>query len=134
MFVRIADESDLEVLQAFDEWNEVTPARIAAGECAVAGADKGVIAYAVFDHSFLKERCLAFLYVHPDHRRRGFGAGLVEFVESEDMGEPLYISTGIKNAAMQNLLNQRGYRVAGMVDLEGHYEMVYVKVPGESEK
>ena len=132
--VRPATANDIASLESFDEWKEATPERIAAGQCAVAGEGETVLGYAVFDRSFFKEPFLAYLLVHPDHRRRGIGAALMEFVESKAGDDVLYISTGRKNHAMQELLDKRAYRVAGMVDLEGHIEMIFAKALGAAPK
>lgn len=65
--------------------------------------------------------------VEETHRRKGIGSILLAHVESVVGQDVLYISTGLKNGAMHGLLGQRGYRVAGMVDLEGYTEMIYAK-------
>ena len=126
-FVRMAAPDDLDLLEAFDEWKEATRARIEAGECAVAGEGDEVWAYAVFDRSFFKEDFVAYVLVHPEHRRQGLGSALLEYVESSVAGDVLYISTGLRNVPMYDLLNRRGYRLSGMVDLEGYSELIFAK-------
>ena len=93
----------------------------------MAGEGEEVRAYAVFDRSFFKEEFVAYVFVHPEHRRQGFGNALLEFVETTVDGGVLYISTGLRNVAMYDLLNRRGYRLSGMIDLDGHSELIFAK-------
>ena len=125
--IRTATRDDLPLIKVFDEWKEATVERIASGECAVACEGDEIQGYVVYDESFFKEHFVAFLMVQKTHRRKGIGSALLAYVESVVGQNVLYISTGLKNAAMHGLLTQRSYRVAGMVDLEGYTEMIYVK-------
>lgn len=127
MFVRMAKQGDLPQLESFDEWEEASAARVDAGECAVSGFESAVSAYIVFDTSFLKENFIAYLLVHPDFRRRGLGDALLEYAECHFNSGTVYISTGLRNAAMQGALEKRGYGITGVVDLEGHSELIFVK-------
>jgi len=127
MQARIATESDLVELSSFDDWREATRSRVEAGECVVSEDDNQVVAYALHDKSFLKEHFVPYIFVRPDNRHKGHGNVLLAGIEEILDGETLYISTGLPNLAMQGLLKKRGYRVTGMVDLEGYIEMIYVK-------
>lgn len=127
LFVRTALPEDLHRIQVFDEWKEATAERIDAGECAVSCEGDEILGFVVYDRSFFKEHFVAFLMVEETHRRKGIGSTLLAHVESVVGQDVLYISTGLKNVAMHGLLGRRGYRVAGMVDLEGYTEMIYAK-------
>lgn len=89
------------------------------------------VGYAATDpFSFYYRPFLALLVVHPDHRRAGFGAILIESVERGLAVEKLYTSVVSDNDPMIMLLAKLGYEKCGhIVGLdEGPPEWVFSKI------
>ncbi len=127
-FVRPADIRDLGVLQEFDQFNCVTAEVLASGSCIVAGFEDEVLAYATVTRNFFNRRFVEFLFVHPDHRRKGVADVLLEFAERQVPGEALWISIALGNFPVQSLLHRRGYKHSGVVnDLSVIPELIYHK-------
>ena len=129
-FARSAHPADLEALHAFDQFNQITAEVIAGGNCIVAGFDDAVLGYAILSRQFFGRRFVEYLFVHPDHRRKGLGDKLLSFAEGQAPGEALWISIALGNFSVQTLLHRRGYRHSGVVhDLAKVPELIYHK-PG----
>ena len=129
-FVRMADPADLEALQSFDQFHEITPEVIRSGNCIVAGFDDAVFAYATVTRQFFGRRFVEFLFVHPDQRRKRLADTLLAFAEAQVPAEALWISTALGNFPMQTILHRRGYQHSGVVhDLAKVPELIYHKPP-----
>ena len=130
--IRLAAPADLEPLRAFDELHVVTPELLAAGEIFVCIDPEGVpIAYAHFDYTFFWKGWVATLVVHPGHRRRGHAAALLAYLESICKTRKIFISTSIRNLAMQGVLARSGYQLTGVIDNLGptpEPELFYFKL------
>ena len=116
-------------IAAFDEWKQATPETVAAGEVLVACDENGSpCAYGIFNRSFFRRPWIATLFVHRDHRRRGFGNALLDHMEQACGSSRIWISTELPNLAMQSLLSRRDYRLTGVVEnLQKNPEMFYFK-------
>jgi GNAT superfamily N-acetyltransferase len=134
--IRPAKDDDAEVIFSFDRVAQTDAGRratllraVAAGGCFVATAEDQVVGYGEFEHSFFHNGFIAMLYVHPDHRRRGVGAALMQHFESVCRTPKLFTSTNLSNQPMQSLLAKLGYTLTGMVDNldEGDPELIYFK-------
>lgn len=134
--IRPAVESDVEALCSFDliarrehERREFIRREVASGTCFVAVADEEVIGYGVLNYTFYYNGCIDMLYVHPDHRRRGAGAALLQYMEALCRTPKLFTSTNLSNLRMQSLLAKAGYELSGVIHNldEGDPEIVYFK-------
>ena len=133
-FVRPADLHDLPALESFDQFHQVSIEIINAGGCIVAGFEGVPLAYAIISRHFYGRRFVEFLFVHPDHRRRGLADALLGFAEKDGVGEALWISTALGNFPIQTLLHRRGYKHSGVVhDLAPVPELIYHK-PGAGQE
>jgi len=127
-FARQASPADAPAIAAFDEWHQATPPLIAAGECHIAGEDGRPLAYAILNRSFFHRAWIAYLFVHRNHRRRGFGGLLLDHVERACASDRIWTSTELPNLPMQALLMKRGYHLAGVVEnLQKNPELFYYK-------
>src|SRR3954447_16758933 len=87
--IRPAVESDIEALCSLDliarqesERREFIQRAVVSGNCFVAVRDETVIGYGVLNYTFYDNGCIAMLYIHSEHRRRGAGAALLRHMES----------------------------------------------------
>ena len=129
-FVRPAIPADLEALQSFDEFNEISAEVIRSGCCIVAGFQDSVLAYATISRHFFGRRFVELIFVHPDQRRKGLADALLAYAEAQVPNEALWISTALGNFPFQTLLHRRGYRHSGVVhDLAKVPELIYHKPP-----
>src|SRR5690349_2729618 len=107
--VRRASPADHPAIAAFDEWKQATPETIAAGEVFIACDEDGSSprAYGILNRSFFHRAWVAILFVHRDHRRRGFGGALLDHMEQACGSPRIWTSTELPNLAMQSLLSKR---------------------------
>ncbi len=133
--IRLAQDSDLESLCGLDAVAQRNYHRrnfiarsVSAGNCYVA-IDNQVLGYGVLEYTFFGNGFVSMLYVHPNSRRRGVGAGLMQHLESTCQTTKLFTSTNLSNLPMQSLLAKLDYKLSGVIhDLdEGDPELVYVK-------
>jgi GNAT superfamily N-acetyltransferase len=136
MHIRLAEENDIDVICAFDHVAENGEGRrlflrkaIGTGHCHVAEDDSILKGYVILDYSFFEFGFVELLYVHPDHRREGVGAALMQYAESICTTEKLFTSTNLSNTTMQALLMKLGYEESGIVHGldEGDPELFYRK-------
>jgi GNAT superfamily N-acetyltransferase len=136
--IRLAQENDIGALCALDHVAQVDHERcdlirraVTAGECSVAVlVDGKIVGYAILNYHFFSNGFVELLYAHPDHRRKGVGAALMQHLAGICRTEKLFTSTNLSNLPMQSLLANLGYRLSGVVhDLdEGDPELFYVKL------
>ena len=83
----------------------------------------------MLEYSFYGHGFLAMLYVHPNHRMHGVGAGLIRHVEGICRTEKLFTSTNESNLPMQALLTKLSYAPSGIIhNLDaGDPEIVFFK-------
>lgn len=120
----------LDALAQQDEGRRALIARaVEAGHAYVIEADQQVIGYAVLDTSFFGQGFISLLYIHPEHRRRGAGTRLMQYLEQVCPTPKLFTSTNLSNLPMQALLAQLGYILSGVIHHldENDPELVYVK-------
>jgi len=128
MTVRHALENDYERLRQFDEFNEATLERIRNRECLIAEYEGTVSAYAVINRAFFGRPFVAFVCVAPERRRAGLCNALLAHMELQCPDPKLWISTALRNSAMQRVLEKRGYCLSGVVhDLGEMPELIFYK-------
>ncbi|MGQ0600299.1 MAG: GNAT family N-acetyltransferase [Anaerolineales bacterium] len=120
--IRLAQTDDANRLFAFDpiaqvenERRDYLQAEIATRNCWVAVRDDQFVGYAVLVYTFFGNGFVELLYVHPEHRRAGFGAALMRHCESICRTPKVFTSTNLSNLPMQALLNKLSYTLTGMV-------------------
>ena len=101
---------------------------LARGDVIVAELDGEILAYLVWNREFFSLPFIWLVTVVPEHRRKGLASALIASVEERCPGSRLYSSTNVSNVAMQQLLERRGYRRCGEVDVDpGDAEIFYLK-------
>ena len=101
---------------------------LARGDVIVAELDGKILAYLVWNREFFSLPFIWLVTVVPEHRREGLASALIASVEERCPGSRLYSSTNVSNVAMQQLLERRGYRRCGEVDVDpGDAEIFYRK-------
>ena len=134
--IRLALQEDVESLCAFDHLAQQEDSRrrfiqhaVQAGRCYLVETRQRVVGYAVLEYTFFEQGFISMLYIHPDYRRRGAGAMLMQHMESLCRTPKLFTSTNLSNCPMQALLAKRGYILSGVLHHldEGDPELVYVK-------
>lgn len=134
--IRPAVEHDIEALCSLDliarresGRREFIRREVASGNCFVAVTGETVLGYGVLNYTFYCNGCIAMLYVHSEHRRRGAGAALLRHMESLCRTPKLFTSTNLSNLRMQSLLAKAGYELSGVIHNldEGDPEIVYLK-------
>ncbi len=134
--IRQAVDSDIDSICALDHVAQQDEDRrafvarsVRAGTCIVSSADRRVIAYGVLEYSFYEQGFISMLYVHPQHRRQGRGAMLMQHLESICRTAKLFTSVNLSNLPMQSLLAKLGYTLSGVIHHldENDPELVYVK-------
>lgn len=135
MKIRRACSEDLRAITAVDPLStsrrkELLKEAIEGGAVHLLHVRGELFAYAILRRSFFERFFLELLFVHPAHRRKGYGRRLLEGMEdiARKRGE-LWTSTNQSNRPMQRLLNSHGYRRTGkIVGLdEGDPELFFVK-------
>jgi GNAT superfamily N-acetyltransferase len=130
-FVRLATSDDYSAISPIDEWREVSQEVIKSGMCMVAGQSLGIEAYAITSVWFGSKPFVSIIFVAERARRRGLGSALLSAIEARHRGRRLWITTGMQNIAMQNLLSSRGYELCGKIEkLAKVPELVYSRSLG----
>jgi GNAT superfamily N-acetyltransferase len=94
----------------------------------VAELDGHILAYVVWNLEFFSLPFIWLVTVLPEYRRKGLASKLIAWVEERCANQRLYSSTNRSNVAMQRLLEGRGYRRCGEVDVDpGDAEVFYHK-------
>ena len=136
---RLADASDLPALIALDPVGPSEPQRaamiadwVAAGSCHLLEEDGSILGYAVLNRGFFHQPFLEMLMVAASCRGSGVGTALAR--QCRDLtpaAEKLWTSTNLSNIAMQALLDELGFVLAGRIDHldAGDPELVYVRLP-----
>lgn len=136
ILIRPAVETDIQALCSLDliareenERREFIRRQVTSGTCFVAVADEEVIGYGVLNYTFYYNGCIDMLYVHIEHRQRGVGAALVQYMESLCQTPKLFTSTNLSNLRMQSLLAKLEYELSGVIHNldEADPEIVYFK-------
>jgi ribosomal protein S18 acetylase RimI-like enzyme len=138
--IRPATAGDVDALCSFDHIAQHDSHRrtfirhsVVNGTCFVCVTDEQVAGYGVLEYSFYGNGFISMLMVHPDYRRRGVGAKLMQHFESICQTAKLFTSTNLSNLPMQALLAKLGYRLSGVIHNldEGDPELVYFKPVGQ---
>ena len=88
----------------------------AKGGLSVAIDRQQVVAFCCLDHNYFFERpFVSLLMVDPEFQRRGFGASLLQSIETGPYPE-IWTSTNLSNAPMRALLRSNAYRQCGQVE------------------
>ena len=132
MPIRPAHTADIDPTCAFEH----VPRRafietaLAEGHLHVAEQDGEILGYVILAYRFFELGFVELLYVHPDHRREGIGAALMQYAEDICTTEKLFTSTNLSNTTMQSLLMKLGYEESGIVHGldEGDPELFYRKM------
>jgi ribosomal protein S18 acetylase RimI-like enzyme len=121
LIIRRGSAADHDALAAIDSYAADHPSRISevdawlvSAEVLVAERAERVMGYAVVTSGFLGQPYLAMLMVAADVRRQGIGRQLVETHRAGR--QLLWSSTNESNRAMQALLGQLGFRLAGRIE------------------
>lgn len=133
--IRLAEMKDIAAICSFDHLAEREERRtfieksVRSGSAYVAILDSEVVGYTVLEYGFYSQGFIAMLYVHPGHRRNGFGSALARHVESVCKTDKLFASTNQSNLPMQALMIKLGYIPSGVINNldEGDPEIVYFK-------
>jgi GNAT superfamily N-acetyltransferase len=137
MPIRPARTADIEKICAFDHIprRAFIETALAEGHLHVAEQDGEILGYVILAYSFFELGFVELLYVHPNHRRKGIGAALMQYAEGICTTKKIFTSTNLSNTTMQSLLMKLGYEESGIVHGldEGDPELFYRKVilPGE---
>jgi ribosomal protein S18 acetylase RimI-like enzyme len=125
MWVRLANDHDLEVIAGVDAVAGVDPDRsrtlvsqaIAQNGCWIAGHGDLPEGYLVLLHRhFFGRDFVSLVAVKSSARRRGLASALFRAAESVATTRQLFTSTNQSNRPMQALLEARGYQKAGVID------------------
>jgi len=131
LFVRVASSDDYSAIARIDEWHEVSPQLVAAGRCWVAGRKDQIEAFAISSCWFGAKPFVEVVFVAAMARRCGLGSALLAAIEATQPGTRLWITTGLQNLPMQQLLHARGYELCGMIEkLAKVPELVYSRPIG----
>ena len=134
--MRVANASDVDTILAFDPIAETDAPRrhfihksVKQGECYVYDIDGEIVGYVMLNYHFFGCGFVALLVVHSDHRRKGIGSDLIQYIESVCDPPKLFTSTNQSNKPMQALLAKLDYQRSGIIENldEGDPELVYFK-------
>lgn len=121
--VRLACERDfaaiLEIMHG-TLWAKTTylEGQLSGGNIVVAECDSTVTGFIVWNREFFSLPFVWLVAVSPEHRRGGIAHALFAYVEERCSGSRLYSSTNESHAVMHRLFERRGYRRAGMADVD----------------
>jgi GNAT superfamily N-acetyltransferase len=100
--------------------------QVAQGHVSVARDDNEVLGFAAWNREFFSKPFVWLVIVSAERRGQGIGNALFAAIESQCAGSRVYSSTNRSNTGMQRFLQRRGYRFAGVVDLDpGDPEVFY---------
>ena len=102
---------------------------IMARHCVIARESGEALGFGVIDNSFFGNPFIELLIVHPDYRRRGVGAAIIQYIEKTCPSPKLFTSTNESNIPMQKLCEMLGFVRSGYVENldEGDPEVIYFK-------
>lgn len=98
-------------------------------ECHIAEEAAQIIGFAIMSFSFFNCGFIELLIVAEEHRRRGTGAALLDYLFRQCKTEKLFTSTNESNAPMRGLLAKSGFIPCGQIDAldEGDPELFFVR-------
>jgi GNAT superfamily N-acetyltransferase len=135
--IRKAVEGDADGIISFDHVAQREEPRrsfildsVRNGTAWVAVLADRVVGYAVLEYTFYGRGFISMLYIHPEHRGKGFGTALVQHLEGVCRTEKLFTSTNESNRPMQALLLKLGYVPSGVINNldPGDPEIVYFRL------
>ena len=135
--IRKAVEGDADGIISFDHVAQREELRrsfildsVRNGTAWVAVLADRVVGYAVLEYTFYGRGFISMLYIHPEHRGKGFGTALVQHFEGVCRTEKLFTSTNESNRPMQALLLKLGYVPSGVINNldPGDPEIVYFRL------
>ena len=96
------------------------------GDLFVAVDKNAAVGFVVWNHEFFSLPFIWLVVVSPAHRKKRIATALLDFVEARCEGKRIFSSTNLSNDAMRRILERRGYRRAGEVDVDpGDPEIFY---------
>ena len=120
---RSAAYADAAAILAIDDGGRQRQARvnfihlaITSRSAHVATLDNRVVAFGVLQYTFFNHGYINLLTVHDDHRRRGIGAWLLQYMENACKTPRLFTATHRSNVQAQAFLLKLGYAGSGTVD------------------
>lgn len=100
---------------------------IASGLAYIITIKEEIVAFSLLNKHFYGRYFLELLIVKQEHRRKGFGVGLLRDVQEQFGQETLFTSTNASNLPMQRLLERCGFERCGWISQldENDPEIVY---------
>ena len=89
---------------------------VTSRNCHVAVLDRQVVGYGILDYSFFGQGFIATLLIDRDHRRQGWGTGLLRHFEQACKTKKLFTKVDKSNAAFRALLEKLDYRPSGQIE------------------
>ena len=104
-------------------------AAINQGECYIAKENAAIIGFAIMNYHFFDFGFVDLLIVAEEHRRRGVGVALLDYLSSQCKTGKLFTSTNESNTPMRELLAKAGFIPCGQIDAldEGDPELFFVR-------
>jgi len=98
-------------------------------ECYVAEDVDQIVGFAIMNASFFGYGFIELLIITKEHRRRGTGAALLDYLFRQCKTEKLFASTNESNTPMRGLLAKSGFIHCGQIDAldEGDPELFFVR-------
>ena len=98
-------------------------------ECYIAEDGDQIIGFAIMSFSFFNYGFIELLIIAEEHRRRGMGAALLDYLFWQCKTEKLFTSTNESNTPMRELLAKSGFIPCGQIDAldEGDPELFFVR-------
>ena len=103
------------------------------GECYIAKETASIIGFAIMNYHFFDFGFVDLIIVEEEHRLRGFGGGLLDYLVRQCKTEKLFTSTNESNTPMLMFLVKAGFIPCGQIDAldDGDPELFFVKKKSE---
>lgn len=99
------------------------------GECYIAKESSSIIGFAIMSYHFFDFGFVDLLIVAEEHRQRGIGVALLDYLSRQCKTEKLFTSTNESNTPMRKLLVKAGFIPCRQIDAldDGDPELFFVK-------